>query len=214
MCFTKILPQSKLLAIKRSSYKRREDRVNSVSFKTSLKVLVSFLEMLFVVTLSDELWYPGREKKVAECWKSLSFCIFALHQDKQSETVTIPIEVSRHFLCFRVRRSSVNLDCRAEFQHSTEELTVEWLSFIKRIGSLQNRGRLGRGFFSVTSHALRAREACALHCSYSTLNRFWEKTDFFVQSNALADPEIFLKRWGERGWSRFMHTIDKNHFYP
>ena len=147
MCFTKILPQSKLLAIKRSSYKRREDRVNSVSFKTSLKVLVSFLEMLFVVTLSDELWYPGREKKVAECWKSLSFCIFALHQDKQSETVTIPIEVSRHFLCFRVRRSSVNLDCRAEFQHSTEELTVEWLSFIKRIGSLQNRGRLGRGFF-------------------------------------------------------------------
>ena len=32
----------------------------------------------------------------------------------------------------------MNLDCRAEFQHSTEELTVEWLSFIKRIGRLLN----------------------------------------------------------------------------
>ena len=173
--------------------------------------------MLFVVTLSDELWYPGREKKVAECWKSLSFCIFALHQVKQSETVTIPIEVSRHFLCFCVWRSFVNLDCRAEFQHSSEELTVEWLNSTtheRSNKSWKRRARLGRGFFSLASHALRAREACALRCSYSTLNRFWEKTDFFVQSNALADPEIFLKRWGERGWSKFMHTIDKNLFYP
>ena len=174
--------------------------------------------MLFVATLSDGLWYPGREKKVAECWKSLSFCIFALHQVKQSETVTIPIEVSRHFLCFCVWRSFVNLDCRAEFQHSSEELTVEWLNSTtheRSNKSWKRRARLGRGFFfSLASYALRAREACALRCSYSTLNRFWEKTDFFVQSNTLADPEIFLKRWGERGWSKFMHTIDKNLFYP
>ena len=151
VCFTKILLQSKLLAVKRFSYKRCEHRVNSVSFKTSLKALVSFLEMLFVVTLSDELWYPGREKKVAECWKSLSFCIFALHQVKQSETVTIPIEVSRHFLCFCVWRSFVNLDCRAEFQHSSEELTVEWLNSTTHEQSnktWKRRARLGRGFFS------------------------------------------------------------------
>ena len=124
--------------------------MNSVSFKTSLKVLFSFLEMLFVVTVSDELWYPGREKKVAECWKSLSFCIFALHQVKQSETVTIPIEVSRHFLCFCVWRSFVNLDCRAEFQHSSEELTVEWLNSTtheRSNKSWKRRARLGRGFF-------------------------------------------------------------------
>ena len=124
--------------------------MNSVSFKTSLKVLFSFLEMLFVVTLSDELWYPGREKKVAECWKSLSFCIFPLHQVKQSETVTIPIEVSRHLLCFCVWRSFVNLDCRAEFQHSSEELTVEWLNSTtheRSNKSWKRRARLGRGFF-------------------------------------------------------------------
>ena len=211
MCFTKILPQSKLLAIKRLSYERREHRVNSVSFKTSLKVLVSLLEMLFVVTLSDDPWYPGREKKVAECWESLSFCIFTLHQDKQSETVTIPIEVSRHFLCFRVRRSSVNLDCRAEFQHSTEELTVEWLSFIKRIGRLQNSPYFcvnsttheqsnrswngerdwGEGFFSVASHALRARESRALRFSYSTLNRFWGSLLFFSSLTHWRIPNFF-----------------------
>ena len=32
----------------------------------------------------------------------------------------------------------MNIDCRAEFQHSTEELKVEWLSFINRIGRLLN----------------------------------------------------------------------------
>ena len=174
--------------------------------------------MLFVVTLSDELWYPGREKKVAECWKSLSFSIFALHQVKQSETVTIPIEVSRHFLCFCVWRSFVNLDCRAEFQHSSEELTVEWLNSTtheRSNKSWKRRARLGRGFFFLSPHTPYVRVRLARYAALlSTLNRFWEKTDFFVQSNALADPEIFLKRWGETGWSKFMHTIDKNLFYP
>ena len=86
----------------------------------------------------------------------------------------------------------MNLDCRAEFQHSTEELTAEWLSFIKRIDRLQNSPYFcvnstthysqteaengerdwGEVFFSVAIHALRAREARALRCSYSTLNRF------------------------------------------